>query len=122
MKNQIEKTKNAIPDNRSKREKYIGLRENLNEPSFTIWVVGFKVSNGVLFLIRIIKEFPAIQMDTSKIVPPTIVRGNNVKVPRPIGKRYSKAEATPIHIKKYRGGGIRIAGPSFLILSMDPPI
>ena len=52
MKNsQIENIKTAIPNNRSSSERYSGLRENRKEPSVTILVVDFDVSNEVLFLI-----------------------------------------------------------------------
>lgn len=118
MNSHIEKTRNAIPQRSSKRERYIGFRENLNGPSLTIMVVGFAGSNAVLFLIRTIKALPAKQPDTINSAPPIIIRIINVGAPGEKGNRYSSKNAIPRHRIKYRGGGSRTSAQSLVFLTM----
>jgi len=105
-KSQIEQIKTATPLSKTRRERYMGLRENRNEPSLTILIVGFAGLNGVFFLRSDLNEPIAKRPEMTNRIEAGIIRGSHGQFSGRDGNMYSKMIPTPKHAKKKRGGGM----------------
>lgn len=108
-----EHIKTAIPLSKSSRARYKGLRENLKEPSRTIFTVDFVGSNGVLLSVRALKALKDIKPEAKIRMQPIVILIVHAPLIRRNGNKYSRKTPTPKHAKNISGGGMLTAALSF---------